>query len=555
MVIALLLIAGFQVYWVNYNYRKQRVELEGRTHLLFRDMLRSMQDSVLETRLAAARTDTLVTRPDHRADTPVTGYGARPLPQPGTNRPPVIRMRQWGDSIARKRVINILRVASYGDSSRRQPDTAFFMTQPGRAVEWKDGGDSILHGLDPDMVESINVSKHADSGIVFRDGRTGTTDGTVRIVMKSRPQPVTGKALPDTSSPARRRTVSTITLNNSDGHHFVIRVDSVLAKKLPAALIRSGFDAVLAKEKIPVPYTLLEKPEQVSKVEGDRTRSDEGLYQPYSISMGNAFNYLLRQIRGAILFSVFLVALTVFSFFILYRSLLRQARLAKMRNDLVSNITHELKTPIATVGVAIEALKNFNAMDDSRRTEEYLDISKQELQRLGLLVDKVLKLSMFETEHIRISQEGVDLGVVVTEVTDALRLQLGKQEALLTTEFSGDAGMRGDRHHLTSVVFNLVDNAMKYSNGKPEIHIRVQGDAKQVILSVADKGIGIPAVYRTKVFDKFFRVPQGDTHNARGHGLGLSYVAEVVRQHGGRVELDSRAGEGSIFTIVLPKNQ
>ena len=149
----------------------------------------------------------------------------------------------------------------------------------------------------------------------------------------------------------------------------------------------------------------------------------------YKLQLGNTFPYLIKQISLPILFSFFLVGITIFSFVLLYRSLFKQYRLGQIKNDLISNITHELKTPIATVGVAIEALKNFNAIQDPQRTKEYLDISQNELQRLGLLVDKVLNLSMFEKKEIEVKYEVFDLKEVVNEVAASLRLQIEKYNA------------------------------------------------------------------------------------------------------------------------------
>jgi two-component system phosphate regulon sensor histidine kinase PhoR len=224
-----------------------------------------------------------------------------------------------------------------------------------------------------------------------------------------------------------------------------------------------------------------------------------------------------------------------------------------MKTDLISNITHELKTPIATVGVAIEALKNFNAIQDTRRTNEYLDISQQELQRLSLLVDKVLKLSMFEKKEIELQKQHFDMGQLAEEVLASLRLQVEKLQAKIQISKEGPLEFWGDRLHWQSVIFNLLDNALKYSQSQPEISIAITGTEEQLMLEVADNGIGIPEGYQNKVFEKFFRVPAGDTHNAKGHGLGLSYVAQVVRQHGGDIKLESQEGSGSTFTITLPR--
>jgi two-component system phosphate regulon sensor histidine kinase PhoR len=241
------------------------------------------------------------------------------------------------------------------------------------------------------------------------------------------------------------------------------------------------------------------------------------------------------------------------SFTLLYRNLQRQRKLTEIKNEFISNITHELKTPIATVGVAIEALRNFNAINDPHRTKEYLDISQNELQRLSLLVDKVLKLSMFEKKEIELKYEPLDLKGVVDEVVSSMKLQIEKHNATVSVNAVGDTNLQGDRLHLLSVVFNLLDNALKYGSGNIAVKFDLKEKEHEIELSVADNGIGICSDYIEKVFEKFFRVPLGNTHNTKGHGLGLSYVAHVIRKHKGNIELESQPGLGSKFIITLPK--
>lgn len=277
--------------------------------------------------------------------------------------------------------------------------------------------------------------------------------------------------------------------------------------------------------------------------------------QTFTLQIDNTFSYVLKRMLLPLLFSLFLIGVTVLSFVLLYKNMRRQQRLTAIKNEFISNITHELKTPIATVGVAIEALKNFNALDSPERTKEYLGISSNELQRLSLLVDKVLKLSMFEKKEVELQTEPLNMRLLAEEVINSMKLQLEKQHAVLTTETAGDTGLDGDKLHLMSVVFNLLDNALKYSEANPEIHVEIIDTGKEVMLAVSDKGIGIREEYKDKLFDKFFRVPAGDTHNAKGYGLGLSYVSHVVKQHKGTIRVESEPGKGSRFIIHLPKTQ
>ncbi|MBP6416925.1 MAG: HAMP domain-containing histidine kinase [Chitinophagaceae bacterium] len=337
---------------------------------------------------------------------------------------------------------------------------------------------------------------------------------------------------------------------------FLYGVDS-LQDSLRISEIDSAYSKALKEEKLNIPFSIVEKDSADLSDDPAFNEVTVGLANPvtYKLQLGNTFPYLLKQITQPILFSILLLGITILSFVLLYRNLLKQQRLAALKNEFISNITHELKTPIATVGVAIEALKNFNAIQDPKRTREYLDISSNELQRLSLLVDKVLKLSMFEKKEVELKYETFNLDEVVNEVVDSLKLQLEKNHASVLVTRKGDLTLQGDRLHLLSVIFNLLDNALKYSKENPAIKIDLQGNEENIILNVTDNGIGIPPEYKDKVFDKFFRIPHGDTHNAKGYGLGLSYVAQVIQKHNGSIFIESQPEIGTTFTITLPKNK
>ena len=334
---------------------------------------------------------------------------------------------------------------------------------------------------------------------------------------------------------------------------FLLDVDS-LQDSIRVKEVEVAYAKKLAEQKIDVPFT-------VNRVEAsvtDKPAYNEvtlGYRHPitYKLTLGDTFSYLLKRISSAILFSVFLVGFTLLSFTLLYRNLLRQRRLADIKNEFISNITHELKTPIATVSVAIEALRNFNASLDAQRTKEYLDISANELQRLSLLVDKVLKLSMFENKEIELKYELLNVRSLVDEVAGSMRLQFEKRKAAVNIVSEGDTTMQGDRLHLVSVLFNLLDNALKYTTDKPAIDVAIKGTEQQLQLTITDNGIGIPPEFHQRIFEKFFRVPHGNVHNAKGYGLGLSYVAHVVEQHKGAIKVESNEGGGSRFVITLPK--
>jgi two-component system phosphate regulon sensor histidine kinase PhoR len=161
---------------------------------------------------------------------------------------------------------------------------------------------------------------------------------------------------------------------------------------------------------------------------------------------------------------------------------------------------------------------------------------------------------MFEKKEIDLQFEMFDLRSVVDEVVSSMRLQIEKCNASVLVNQKGDTKLKADRLHLLSVVFNLLDNALKYSSGRPVIQIALEEDNNAVELRIADKGIGIAPEYRNKIFEKFFRIPTGNMHNTKGYGLGLSYAAQVVQKHNGSISVDSKLGEGATITVSIPKN-
>jgi two-component system, OmpR family, phosphate regulon sensor histidine kinase PhoR len=291
--------------------------------------------------------------------------------------------------------------------------------------------------------------------------------------------------------------------------------------------------------------------------------------------------FLFRKILAESAFALFVFFITAISFYLVYNNFIKQKQLTAIKNAFISNITHELKTPIATVSVALEALQSFDALENRALTKEYLDISRGELQRLSMLVDKVLKLAIFDEKEPELQLEPVNLPDLVQRVADSLRLQFEKNGAVFTLNKSENPNLslEADPTHLTSVVYNLLDNALKYGGKKIEININAELNNKLELnknnteinqntegsllinsnnysginLQIKDDGKGISKVFQDKIFDKFFRVPTDDVHDTKGHGLGLSYVAAVVRLHGGTISVESEEGIGTCFNVFLPK--
>ncbi len=328
-----------------------------------------------------------------------------------------------------------------------------------------------------------------------------------------------------------------------------IMQDSIKLSEVKAAMTKS-----FLKQNITVPFTIL-RVDSTYKPGGLIKSVTIGFAHPanYFLKLGNKFPYLIKRISLPVLFSILLLGITIFSFLLLYRNLQQQKKLTAIKNEFIANITHELKTPIATVSVAIEAMKNFDALQSPERTQEYLDISANELQRLSLLVDKVLSLSKFERNEIEIKKEQFDLVQLIQEVIDSMKLQFEKQKAVTSLQLQGsNFNIRADQRHISSVIYNLLDNALKYSLEEPRIHVQVIDQSAYIEIRVSDNGIGIPHEYNRKIFEQFFRVPSGDKHNIKGYGLGLSYVNYIVGSHQGSIAVESELGKGSTFIVKLP---
>lgn len=280
-----------------------------------------------------------------------------------------------------------------------------------------------------------------------------------------------------------------------------------------------------------------------------------GLKQPvaYRVYFPQVFPIILQRMLWPIVGSVILLLIIATALLYANKSYQQQAALTAIKNDFISNITHELKTPIATVCAAIEAMQKFNVLQQPEKTKEYLQISEGELQRLNLLVDKVLKLSMFENAEVTLQKVNFSLLALITDVIKSFELQFQKKHASVTfTNNSTNDVVLADYSHIASIIYNLLDNALKYGGDPPAIQINLHNDANFAIISITDNGLGIPAEYQNKIFDKFFRVPNNNIHNVKGYGLGLSYVSHIVALHNGKINLVSTPNKGSSFNIYLP---
>ena len=215
-------------------------------------------------------------------------------------------------------------------------------------------------------------------------------------------------------------------------------------------------------------------------------------------------------------------------------------------------MTHELKTPIATITVAIEGMQKFNVLQDVEKTQRYLQTSRNELLRLNDLVTKVLDIASFENKTIELVKDTIDINVLIENIIASEKTKTTRLINITYKKANDLNYINADTIHFRNVLANLIDNAVKYSNEPVEIVITVKKSANNITVSVKDNGIGIPSTHLNQVFDKFHRVPTGNVHNVKGTGLGLSYVKYIVEAHGGTIAVKSEVNKGSEFVVTLP---
>ena len=252
--------------------------------------------------------------------------------------------------------------------------------------------------------------------------------------------------------------------------------------------------------------------------------------------------------------STLLITLFIFMMFSLVIFIIfKQKRVSEMKNDFVNNMTHELKTPIATISLASQMLNDRSIPDEQKNKSQISRIIQAESKQLGFQVERVLQMAIFDHGELKLKLEKVDLHDIIETVAQNFLLQLDKREGKL--EFfpeAENAVVEGDVMHLTNVVSNLLENAMKYATRLPEITIATRTENGSLIVSVSDNGIGINKENQKRIFDKFYRVPTGNVHNVKGFGLGLSYVKLIIEEHHGSINLKSEPNKGSQFEIQLP---
>lgn len=270
------------------------------------------------------------------------------------------------------------------------------------------------------------------------------------------------------------------------------------------------------------------------------------------LTINTPYEQFWSDVKWIILSSVAIVILLAAILIYLIRTMYRQRTLEQMRRDFTHNITHELKTPISVAVAATDAMRNFSADADVERRSRYLEMVEQQLTQLSTMVENILTVSV-DGREVRCNYTRFRLLPLLQSTTQAISLSQQKSVEF-GIECSESQEMRADEMHLRQILSTLIDNAIKYSGESVKITLRAYSEADHTIIECSDNGFGISREHQRHIFEKFYRVPTGEIHHARGYGLGLYYAHKVIRQHGGEISVSSRIGKGSTFTIKLPTN-
>ena len=295
-------------------------------------------------------------------------------------------------------------------------------------------------------------------------------------------------------------------------------------------------------------------PDKGNVIRSDLPKYDEFIYY-FGVKFPTRSGYLAGEMKLSLIFS-FLLFLAVLFFLYSMVVILRQKRLSEMQKDFINNMTHEFKTPISTIKISADVFLEHKELQKNPRLYRYAGIIKEQNERLNDQVEKVLQLAKIERNGLKLKKEKIDLNHLIRDVMSGIGLKIRDRGAQLNLALNAMSPViEADKLHLTNILHNLLDNAIKYCDKDPELSVSTYEVEDQLYLSIADNGIGIEKEHRKKIFNKFYRVPTGNVHNVKGFGLGLFYIKRICNAHGWTISMDSEPGKGTVFTIAIKKSK
>ena len=275
--------------------------------------------------------------------------------------------------------------------------------------------------------------------------------------------------------------------------------------------------------------------------------------QYLTVNFLNQQNYLLQTMWVMLLLSSVIILILIFAFYYTISTISKQKKLSIIKNDFISNMTHEFKTPISTISLAAEMLNDDTIIKTPEKQSRFVKMIRDENKRLSVLVESILQTSILDKGEFKLKRSDVDVHDIINQAISNTQLLIDARQGSISVSLgASNAVINADKVHLTNIIFNLIDNAIKYTKDSPVIIVATKDVENGIEISIKDNGIGISKENQRKIFDKFYRVPTGNVHNVKGFGLGLSYVQAVVLKHNGTINVTSELGKGSTFRIILP---
>lgn len=263
--------------------------------------------------------------------------------------------------------------------------------------------------------------------------------------------------------------------------------------------------------------------------------------------------FIMSQLWVLLFVSVILFLVIIFSFSFSIYIIYRQKRLSEMKTDFINNMTHEFKTPISTIALACEALKDTDIQKTELLYDNYVEVIDEENGRLGLMAEQILQTAIIDKGQLKLKKSLINMNDIINVAVGSKMMEVESKSGKIESQlYAKHSEVMGDNIHITNVIINLLDNAIKYCVKTPDIVVNTNNNGNSILVRIKDNGIGISKSNRKKIFEKLYRVPTGNIHNFKGFGLGLSYVKTIVEQHGGNIMVDSEFGKGSTFTFQLP---
>ena len=275
--------------------------------------------------------------------------------------------------------------------------------------------------------------------------------------------------------------------------------------------------------------------------------------QYLSVSFPNETNYLLNTMWAMLTVSALVICILIMAFYYTIATISKQKKLSEIKNDFISNMTHEFKTPISTISLAAEMLNDSSVSKTPEKQHRFIKMITDENKRLSILVESILQTSILDKGEFKLKISPVDVHEIINQAIQNTQLLIDQRNGIITKQLDAtNCLIIADKVHLTNIIFNLIDNAVKYTSDTPHILISTKDGTGGIEITIKDNGIGISKDNLRKIFDKFYRVPTGNVHNVKGFGLGLSYVKAVVEKHNGTIHVESEIGKGSTFKILMP---